>query len=115
MRYFAKTLLLKLFISFLCLTSGFAARNASAATTTEYPVGFEPKAVAVTDFNNDGKNDLATVNRGAHTVSILLGDGAGNFGTATNFSTGDTFSEPFALAVGDFNNDEKTDVVVSKP
>ena len=112
MRYFVKTILI---ISFLCLTSGFATSNVSAATSTTYPVGMEPKAVAVADFNNDGKNDLATVNRSANNVSILLGDGAGNFGAATNFSTGATFSEPFALAVGDFNNDGKTDVVVSKP
>ena len=112
MRYFVKKILI---ISFLCLTSGFVTSNVSAATSTTYPVGMEPKAVAVADFNNDGKNDLATVNRSANNVSILLGDGAGNFGAATNFSTGDTFSEPFALAVGDFNNDGKTDVVVSKP
>lgn len=100
---------------FVCLAVGFAVSNVSAATTTTYPVGAEPKAVAVADFNKDGKQDLASVNRGGHTVSILLGDGAGNFGAATNFSTGDTFSEPFALAVGDFNNDGNTDVVVSKP
>jgi FG-GAP-like repeat/Calx-beta domain len=115
MRNFDKTLLLKFLISFLCLTSGFATGNVSAATSTSYPVGLEPKGVAVADFNNDGKNDLATVNRSNQTISILLGDGAGIFGSATNFSTGGTFPEPFALAVGDFNNDGKTDVVISKP
>lgn len=78
-------------------------------------MGVEPKAVAIADFNNDGKKDIATVNRSSHTVSILLGDGAGNFAAAANFSTGITFNEPSALTVGDFNGDGKNDVVVAQP
>ncbi|MDX6405000.1 MAG: hypothetical protein QOH70_2455 [Blastocatellia bacterium] len=100
--------------SILYFAASPAVNSIFAATIATYPVGAEPKALAIADFTNDGKKDLAVVNRGSHTVSILLGDGAGNFGAATNFSTGDTFSEPFALAVGDFNNDGKNDVVVSK-
>ncbi|MFY9618874.1 MAG: VCBS repeat-containing protein [Pyrinomonadaceae bacterium] len=111
MRYSLKPVGLFL-ISFLCLAG--ALTSIRAATFTTYPVGTEPKAVASADFNNDGKRDLATVNRGSSNVSILLGDGAGNFGAATNFSTGNTFAEPFALIAGDFNNDGKADVVVSK-
>jgi hypothetical protein len=101
-------------LSILCFAGGPAITGIFAATFAAYPTGSEPKAVAIADFNNDGKKDLAVVNRGSHTVSILLGDGAGNFSAATNFSTGDTFSEPSALVVGDFNNDGKSDVVVSK-
>jgi hypothetical protein len=48
-------------------------------------------------------------------VSILLGDGAGNFAAAANFSTGITFNEPSALTVGDFNGDGNNDVVVAQP
>ena len=107
---FAQTL--KTFIVFLCLAAGLAA---NAATTTTYPVGGEPKAVVVADFNKDGKQDLASVNRSGHTISILLGNGAGSFAAASNFTTGDTFSEPLSLAVGDFNNDTNLDVVISKP
>lgn len=105
----------KSLITLLCLAAISSFTRTIAATITTYPTGFEPKAVAVADFNNDGKKDLAAVNRGAHTVSILLGDGAGSFGAAASFSTGDTFSEPFGLAVGDFNNDAKPDAVVSQP
>lgn len=111
MHYFIKVFV----IIFLCSAVITGARSAFAATFTTYPTGFEPKAVAIADFNNDGKKDLAVVNRGSYEVSILLGDGAGNFGAATNFSTGGTFAEPSTVTVGDFNNDGNNDVVVSKP
>lgn len=115
MRYSVVKPITIILLSILYFAASPALSSIFAATFTTYPVGAEPKAVVIADFNNDGKKDLAAVNRGSHTVSILVGDGAGNFGAATNFSTGDTFSEPFALAVGDFNNDGKNDVVVSKP
>ncbi|HEX6187226.1 MAG TPA: FG-GAP-like repeat-containing protein [Pyrinomonadaceae bacterium] len=113
MRYFLKVLIS--FASFVFVAASPSSNNALAASYATYPVGNEPKAVVVADFNKDGKQDLATVNRGSYTVSILLGDGLGNFGAASHFPTGGTFGEPFALIAGDFNNDGKTDVVVSKP
>ena len=41
------------------------------------------------DFNGDGKQDLAVANFNSNNVSILLGNGAGNFSAATNFGAGD--------------------------
>ena len=43
-------------------------------------------------------------------VSILLGDGAGNFSAPTNFAAGDN---PLSVAVGDFNGDGKQDLAVA--
>ena len=43
-------------------------------------------------------------------VSILLGDGAGNFSAATNFGAG---ISPYSVAVGDFNGDGKQDLAVA--
>ena len=43
-------------------------------------------------------------------VSILLGDGTGNFSAPTNFGAGDA---PFSVAVGDFNGDGKQDLAVA--
>src|SRR4051812_50187032 len=48
------------------------------------PVGVNPRAVTVADFNNDGKPDLAVLNMGAFStsqssVSVLLGNGNGSF------------------------------------
>ena len=47
--------------------------------TSDYATGSNPYAVAVGDFNGDGKQDLAVADYGANTVSVLLGDGDGTF------------------------------------
>ena len=44
------------------------------------------------------------------TVSILLGNGTGAFGTATNFAVG---ISPRSVAVGDFNDDTVLDLAVA--
>jgi hypothetical protein len=67
--------------------------------------------VAVGDFNSDNKSDLAVLavtNFGG--ISILLGNGTGSFGVATNFNAG---IYPSVVAVGDFNADGKTDLVTA--
>ena len=45
-------------------------------------------SVAVGDFNGDDKQDLAVANQSSNNVSVLLGDGAGSFSSATNFGVG---------------------------
>ena len=47
-----------------------------------------PESVAVGDFNGDGKLDLAVANFYDNTVSILLGDGTGNFTMASSPAAG---------------------------
>src|SRR5579863_9362606 len=46
---------------------------------TNFPVGNSPLAIAMGDFNGDGKLDLVVVNQGDNTVSVLLGNGDGTF------------------------------------
>jgi hypothetical protein len=65
----------------------------------------------VADFNGDGRQDLAVPNFDSDNVSILLGDGDGNFGVPTHFVAG---RDGFAIAVGDFNGDGKQDLAVAK-
>ena len=73
-------------------------------------LAFGPFSVAVGDFNGDGKQDLAVANQGSDNVSILLGDGTGNFSAPTNFAAG---NGPCSVAVGDFNGDGKQDLAVA--
>ena len=63
----------------------------------------------ITDFNGDGKMDLAVANNGANTVSVLLGNGDGTFQAKKDAMTG---SLPIAVAFGDFNHDGKMDLAV---
>jgi hypothetical protein len=51
---------------------------------------------------------VAVVN-GPSSVAVLLGDGAGGFGAATNYGVG---NNPQAVAVGDFNRDGNEDLAV---
>ena len=63
-------------------------------------------------FNNDNYVDLVVTNNADRTVGILLGNGNGTFSAEMMFSLGNNNS-PFALAVGDFNNDRQMDVAVT--
>jgi hypothetical protein len=60
------------------------------------------------DFNHDGKADIA-VSNGDTSISVSLGDGSGGLGTATVYSMSRV---GYALAVGDFDNDGNFDLAV---
>src|SRR5262249_42518048 len=75
-----------------------------------YSAGDYPNAVAVGDFNGDGRLDLAVANAATNAVRLLLGNGGGSFQAPQNFSAG---ADPSALAVADFNGDGKPDLAVA--
>ena len=74
------------------------------------PAVLDPSAVAVGDFNGDGKLDLVFTNYLADTVSVLLGQGDGSFDFLGTFAT---FINPLSVAVGDFNADGIPDLAVA--
>ena len=75
---------------------------------TSFPTGQNSASVAVGDFNKDGNPDMVVANSYffASDVSLLLGDGTGNFGAAKHFSVG---RKPVSVVVGDFNGDQNLD------
>lgn len=72
--------------------------------------GTSPQSIQVADFNRDGILDIATANSSTSNVSTLLGDGDGNFSRAAGFTLPETKGVQ-ALAIADFNRDNKLDVV----
>jgi hypothetical protein len=86
--------------------------TSSYTTRTDITVGSTPISVAAGDFNGDGKPDIAVVNNnsgGSGTVGILVNTGSG-FETQVTYPVG---ANPITVATGDFNQDGKTDLVVT--
>ena len=93
-----------------CCGSGCSTQPGSFLNPVKYVVGNHPLSMAVGDFNDDGKPDLAVANRSSGDVSILLGNGDGTFQRATNYGVG---AAPGFVATGDFNGDHRLDLAVA--
>jgi hypothetical protein len=88
-------------------------------TALKIPVGTYPSSATAADFDGDRKPDLAVANKNSNNVSVLFGDGNGNFQAAQDFPAGDgpafiIGEEPEELRLGtDFNGDKKADLAVA--
>src|SRR5439155_11609832 len=62
--------------------------DGSFRAAVNYSAGITPFSIAVSDFNGDGKPDLAVANFISGDVSVLLGKGDGTFQAAVNYVAG---------------------------
>jgi hypothetical protein len=90
----------------------FGYGNGSFENPITYPTDAGPASVAVDDFNHDSRLDIVVVNNDGNSMNIFLGYGNGTFANPITYLTGNT-SNPYFVAVGDFNNDNQTDIIVA--
>ena len=76
-----------------------------------FSVGFQPSAMKIADFNNDGKADVIAI--ASNSLYVLLGNGDGSFFASVitqSLHANPSFLDD--LAIGDFNADGIRDVAV---
>lgn len=91
-----------------CSPDGFTQQR-SAQVSESYPTGLRPLAVAIGDFNGDKVPDVAVVNSGDGTATVLLGESRG-FLPGRSFSAG---KEPCDLTASDLDRDGDLDLVIA--
>jgi hypothetical protein len=70
--------------------------------------GTKPAGIVAGDFNNDGNLDVATINHGNNTATVLLGSATGALTVQTAQATG---TNPIGISVADVNSDGYPDVI----
>lgn len=94
--------------------TGFPAAACTFTPSSNSPVvGTQPQGIAAGDMNADGFVDLVVANSGSNNVTVLLGDGAGNFsdGGLPNPLIFGTNPQPSALTLADFSGDGRLDIL----
>ncbi|CAF0789784.1 unnamed protein product [Adineta ricciae] len=92
----------------------FGAVNSTFLNQITLPTGkgSAPYGISVGDFNDDTQLDIAVANYGSNSLGILLGCINGTFFNQLTYKTGD-YSQPWSVAVADFDNDHRLDVVIA--
>lgn len=102
-------------VSVLINTTPAGAAGPVFAAATQFSTGAAPVALAIRDFNGDGKPDLSVANVTSNSVSVLFNTTTPG-STAASFSSAGTFGAfdiPRAVTPGDFNGDGKPDLAVA--
>src|SRR5277367_6744511 len=109
-KFFAPPAIIAIIIVFSC--SGLHKENNSGFDIKTIKVGKGAASTEVGDFNNDSFPDIAVANAEDSSITILLGDGKGNF---TNAGGSPFFSNrsPNDIAIADFNKDGNLDMGIA--
>jgi hypothetical protein len=86
--------------------------DGSFAAAIMFPVGASgthtPQGIVLADVTGDGNDDIVTANLNTSDLSLLAGDGAGNFAPAVSLPTD---AGPVVVAAADIDGDGTTDLV----
>jgi Ca2+-binding RTX toxin-like protein len=88
------------------------AGNVTFTVARRIPVGTTPLGIAAGDLDGKGGADLAVANNGSDDVTILLGDGSGNFEQPST-SPQAAGSGPQGIGIADLNGDGLNDLAVT--
>ena len=83
------------------------------ATKVDFITGTSPRSIAIGDIDGDEKPDLAVVNNGSNTVSVLRNTGSSSsisFATKVDFTVG---TLPQSVSIGDLDGDGKLDLAIA--
>jgi hypothetical protein len=94
--------------------------HGSFSTAVSYPAGPSARAVVAADLNGDNRNDIVVADPSCNlifppcpatgSVSVLIANADGTFNAAVSYPVN---GYPVSVAAGDFNGDEKVDVVAA--
>jgi len=82
-----------------------------------FAIALNPVSLCSADFNGDGFKDLATIgvnnNSNVSSISILFGNGSGNYGTVANFPFNSPIYGSYVICSTDINGDGKPDIAIA--
>ncbi|MBC7913923.1 MAG: VCBS repeat-containing protein [Pyrinomonadaceae bacterium] len=92
--------------------NGSIGGSISFDSKVDYPTGSDPLQVSASDFNGDGKIDIAVLNTASNTVSILKNNSSGGnviFEASIDFTTG---IGPNGISIADLDGEGKPDLAI---
>ena len=90
-------------------TTSVSAGGGNFTLDSTYGSGDSPHAIFTGDFDNDGDFDIATVNFGANSITVMKNNGSGEFSDRSDYSVGTGTRYIFGA---DFDDDGYMDLAV---
>jgi flagellin-like hook-associated protein FlgL len=88
---------------------------AAAVSLAAGAIGSRSIALAVGDFNGDGRNDIASISQNDNNYSVFLNQGNGSFASRVSYALPNTGTNlnVEAISLADFNNDGILDIITA--